>query len=49
MSAWWKAVGINYIRYSSVTSNVLRNVVKPDMQKAALARGQMNIMIAKKL
>ena len=45
MSAWWKSVGISYIRYSAITSNVLRSVVRPEMQKAALARGVCNISV----
>ena len=48
MSAWWRAVGINYIKYSSISANVVRSVVKgPEAQKAAAARNGINIMIKK--
>ena len=46
--SWWKAAGINYIRYSQVTSGVVRKIVKPDLRKAAAERGELNISIKKK-
>ena len=47
MSAWWRAVGINYLKYSSVASSAVRKVVVADLQQAAKARGGVNMTIKK--
>ena len=38
-TAYWRHSNLSYLQYLSISSNLLRNVVKPDLKLKAAARG----------